>query len=137
MNARKMMRETLVMLWAFAATAFVPSLQQINATKRLASGNNEQENKSVFPNPFKELTEMFSNFDDVVDDFLYKRMGNGEVFYGQRKYKPSNRPNTQGNYSGMGLSDKLRIDVTRQFKEERTEELRKRQQQKRREENKL
>ena len=33
---------------------------------------------SKIPNPFRELSEMFQNFDDVLDDFLYKRMGNGE-----------------------------------------------------------
>ena len=42
-------------------------------------------------NPFRELSDMMSSFDDVVDDFLNKRMGNGEIFYGQRKYKPSGR----------------------------------------------
>ena len=39
-------------------------------------------------NPFKEVSDMMNNFDDVIDDFLNKRMGNGEIFYGQRKYKP-------------------------------------------------
>lgn len=33
---------------------------------------------SKIPNPFRELSEMLQNFDDVLDDFLYKRMGNGE-----------------------------------------------------------
>ena len=33
---------------------------------------------SQIPNPFRELSEMFQNFDDVLDDFLYKRRGNGE-----------------------------------------------------------
>ena len=47
-----------------------------------------------------------------------------EVFNGKRKYKPSGRPNTEGNYNGMGLSDKLRIEVTKEFKEEMTERRR-------------
>ena len=42
--------------------------------------------------------------------------GNGEVFYGKRKYKPSGKPNTEGKYNGMGLSDKGRIDVVREVK---------------------
>jgi len=55
---------------------------------------------------------------------MFKRMGSGEVFYGKRKYKPSGRPNTEGKYNGMGLSDKLRIDITRQVKEEIQEKRR-------------
>ena len=74
-------------------------------------------------NPFNavltELGDMFSSMDDVIDDFMSKRMGNGEVFYGQRKYKPSGRPNTEGKYNGMGMSDKTKIDVTREYREER------------------
>ena len=68
-----------------------------------------------FPDIFKEF---FSNMDDVIDDFMFKRMGNGEVFYGKRKNKPSGRPNTDGKYNGMGLTDKTKIDVTREVKEE-------------------
>ena len=45
--------------------------------------------------------------------------GNGEVFYGKRKYKPSGRPNTEGYYNGMGISDKSKIDFARERKEER------------------
>ena len=48
---------------------------------------------------------MLSNLDDVVDDFYYKRMGKGEVFYGKRKYKPSGA--VKGKYSGFGLSGVL------------------------------
>lgn len=50
----------------------------------------------------------------------------GEVFYGKRKYKPSGRPNTEGEYNGMGLTDKTRIDITRAYKEEMMEERRRR-----------
>lgn len=71
---------------------------------------------------------MMSNFDDVIDDFLNKRMGNGEIFYGQRKYKPSGRENTTGQYNGMGISDKAKIDMARQIKEERMEMRRLREQ---------
>ena len=71
---------------------------------------------------------MMANFDDVIDDFLNKRMGNGEVFYGQRKYKPSGRENTTGQYNGLGMSDKARIDMARQIKQERMEMRRLREQ---------
>lgn len=81
-------------------------------------------------NPLKDLGDFVANLDDVLDDFMNKRMGNGEVFYGKRKYKPSGRPNTQGDYQGMGLSDKLRIDVSRQFKEDFQEQRRRAQQDK-------
>ena len=59
---------------------------------------------------------MMNNFDAVVDDFVYKRMGNGEQFYGKRKYNPSG--NIEGDYNGMGQSDLLRIEVARVKKEE-------------------
>eukprot|EP00978_Attheya_sp_CCMP212_P041639 scaffold241197_cov37-Attheya_sp.AAC.1 len=58
--------------------------------------------------------------DDVVDDFFNKRMGNGEIFYGKRKFKPSG--SVEGDYNGMGLTDKLKIDITRERKEEWLEE---------------
>lgn len=86
-----------------------------------------QEGKNSW-NPFKEVGDMMASFDDVIDDFLNKRMGNGEVFYGQRKYKPSGRENTTGEYTGMGMSDKARIDMARQIKQERMEMRRLREQ---------
>ena len=70
-----------------------------------------------FPNPFAELIDMMSNFDDVVDDFFNKRMGNGEVFYGKRKYKPSG--NVESEYNGYGFSDWRKIQAAREFREER------------------
>mmetsp|Transcript_2738 Transcript_2738/g.3889 ORF Transcript_2738/g.3889 Transcript_2738/m.3889 type:complete len:152 (+) Transcript_2738:179-634(+) len=70
--------------------------------------------------PFGGIVDMFSNFDDVIDDFFYKRMGKGEIFYGKRKYKPSGT--VEGSYNGMGLSDKLKIDMTRQYREDMLEE---------------
>ncbi|KAL7545939.1 hypothetical protein ACHAWF_009287 [Thalassiosira exigua] len=69
------------------------------------------------PNPLAELADMFSNFDDIVDDFFNKRMGNGEVFYGKRKYKPSGKVTT--NYNGGGFSDWRKIEAAREFREER------------------
>jgi hypothetical protein len=83
---------------------------------------NNDENNSKKSGPFQELIDIFSNFDDVVDDFFYKRMGQGEVFYGKRKYKPSGK--VEGDYNGFGLSDKMKIDMTREYKEEWLEEKR-------------
>eukprot|EP00526_Cylindrotheca_closterium_P023550 CAMPEP_0113631934 /NCGR_PEP_ID=MMETSP0017_2-20120614/16597_1 /TAXON_ID=2856 /ORGANISM="Cylindrotheca closterium" /LENGTH=160 /DNA_ID=CAMNT_0000542467 /DNA_START=59 /DNA_END=541 /DNA_ORIENTATION=- /assembly_acc=CAM_ASM_000147 len=65
---------------------------------------------------FKDLEGMMSNFDDVVDDFVYKRMGAGEQWYGKRKYSPSGR--VDGKYNGMGQSDQFRIELARVQKEE-------------------
>jgi hypothetical protein len=68
-------------------------------------------------NPIQELADMMRSMDDVIDDFMNKRMGNGELFYGKRKYKPSGKDNTDGKYNGMGMTDKARIDAARQAKE--------------------
>jgi hypothetical protein len=45
--------------------------------------------RMMIVNPLQEVSDMFHDWDNVVDDFLYKRMGNGQAFNGQRKYKPS------------------------------------------------
>ena len=58
---------------------------------------------------------MLSNFDDVVDDFVMKRMGNGEQFYGKRKYNPSG--DYDGDYNGMGQSSHYAIEIARVKKE--------------------
>ena len=70
-----------------------------------------------FPNPFAEIADIFQNFDDVVDDFFNKRMGNGEIFYGKRKYKPSGTVDSE--YNGGGFSDWRKIEAAREFREER------------------
>jgi len=80
--------------------------------------------KNTF-NPFREFFDIFSNLDDVIDDFYFKRMGNGEVFYGKRKYKPSGK--VEGIYDGFGLSDKSKIDMTREFRAQYLEERKRRQ----------
>jgi hypothetical protein len=86
----------------------------------------------LFRDPIKEIGDMISNFDDIIDDFMFKRMGNGEVFYGKRKYKPSGRPNTAGRYNGMGISDKVKIEMAREIREERMlEKLRREKNEKR------
>lgn len=118
------MRFILLAIFAFETECFQlakPSFRQDVALN--ANGN-----ENGFPNPFQDLGDMLSNMDDVIEDFMFKRMGNGEVFYGKRKFKPSGRPNTEGKYNGMGMSDKLKIDVTLEVRKELME--RRRQQQK-------
>ena len=73
-----------------------------------------EEEKKGFFNSF------FGNLNDVAEDFFYKRMGKGEIFYGKRMYKPSG--DVEGDYNGMGLSDKQKIDMTREYKEAMMEE---------------
>ena len=58
----------------------------------------------------------------VIDDFYNKRMGQGEIFYGKRKYKPSGK--VESAYNGMGLTDKQRIDDAREYKAQIEEERR-------------
>ena len=48
---------------------------------------------------------------------IQKKMGNGEVFYGKRKYKPSGRVNSD--YNGGGFSDWRKMEAAREFREER------------------
>merc|ERR1712232_542095 len=84
------------------------------------SGKQQQNENNMSNNPVSEFFDMFSTLDSVVDDFYFKRMGNGEIFYGKRKYKPSGQ--VEGEYQGLGLSDKLKIDMTREYKRQREEE---------------
>eukprot|EP00545_Synedropsis_sp_CCMP1620_P004392 CAMPEP_0119011796 /NCGR_PEP_ID=MMETSP1176-20130426/5896_1 /TAXON_ID=265551 /ORGANISM="Synedropsis recta cf, Strain CCMP1620" /LENGTH=90 /DNA_ID=CAMNT_0006964663 /DNA_START=163 /DNA_END=435 /DNA_ORIENTATION=- len=79
-------------------------------------------------NPFKGLGEMFSGVDDAIDDFFNKRMGNGEIFYGKRKSNPSG--SVEGKYNGMGLTDKQRIEDTRELKAIRMEQKKQRDEEK-------
>ena len=97
--------------------AFAPQSRsgQISCTA-LAMTEPSDENKGGF------LSGFFRNLDAVADDFFYKRMGQGEIFYGKRKYKPSG--NVEGDYDGMGLSDSLKIEQAREYKEEWLEEKR-------------
>jgi len=70
---------------------------------------------------FTSVKEMAINFDDVVDDFFNKRMGNGEIFYGKRKFDPSGR--VEGQYNGLGLSDHRKIEGAREYREKFFAEL--------------
>ena len=66
-------------------------------------------------NFFDDIRGMLANFDDVVDDFVMKRMGAGEQWYGKRKYNPSGR--VDGDYNGMGRSSHYAIEIARVQKE--------------------
>ena len=95
------------------------STQRVGATSLYFFGNNEKNDEP--PEAKKkgfmgDLKGMMDNFDAVVDDFVFKRMGNGEQFYGKRKYNPSG--NIEGDYNGMGQSDLIRIEIARVRKEE-------------------
>lgn len=105
------------------ASAFVAPSSQGNKSTQLmekkwdADEERTQQQQFSFPNPLTELADMWQNFDDIIDDFFNKRMGNGEVFYGQRKYKPSGKVTTE--YNGYGFSDFKKIEAAREFREER------------------
>jgi len=93
------------------------------------NNNNKDENESSSTeakgfNPIAEFFDMFSNIDDVIDDFYFKRMGQGEIFYGKRKYKPSG--DVDGKYEGFGLTDRTKIDNTREYKMQWEEEKKRR-----------
>lgn len=88
-----------------------PGMIQAQNDNNNNNDNNNQNSGSFFSNMIQDFQDMASNIDDVVDDFVFKRMGAGEQWYGKRKYKPSG--SVQGDYNGMGKSDKYKIDVAR------------------------
>ena len=125
-------RLTILAAAASSVVSFAPVSVNNNArTVQFAKGQSDEKAWSVdeskqipsapdrfqFPNPFAEILDIFQNFDDVVDDFFNKRMGNGEIFYGKRKYKPSG--NVESEYNGGGFSDWRKIEAAREFREER------------------
>ena len=75
----------------------------------------DQSNNKKPKNIFEDIRGMLANFDDVVDDFVMKRMGAGEQWYGKRKYNPSGR--VDGDYNGMGRSSHYAIEIARVQKE--------------------
>mmetsp|Transcript_34921 Transcript_34921/g.41708 ORF Transcript_34921/g.41708 Transcript_34921/m.41708 type:complete len:172 (-) Transcript_34921:431-946(-) len=127
---------TVVLLIALCAQSFViPNApQSYHSNSQLGfspfnNNNNKVENESATTeskgfNPISEFFDMFSNIDDVIDDFYFKRMGNGEIFYGKRKYKPSGE--VDGKYDGFGLSDRSKIDTTREYRAQWQEEKKRR-----------
>ena len=48
---------------------------------------------------------------------VIQKMGNGEVFYGKRKYKPSGKVSSE--YNGGGFTDYRKIEAAREFREMR------------------
>jgi hypothetical protein len=122
--ATKMIRIVLLSALVGVAIAFQYIKPIAPRTKAYALMANKNDKKWPLPDLFKEINDMISSWDDVIDDFMFKRMGNGELFYGKRKYKPSNKPNMDGRYSGMGMSDSAKIELARQRKEEMMERRR-------------
>jgi len=103
--------------------AQVGSAQRVGTTSLSFFGNNKKEEAPVDIEEepkngglMGDWKGMMDNFDAVVDDFVYKRMGAGEQWYGKRKYNPSG--NVDGDYNGMGQSDLIRIEIARVQKEE-------------------
>jgi len=124
----------ILLLIAVAAQSFViptnPRVHQSYSKLGFSPFNNNNNDNKVENdsapaeskgfNPIGEFFDMFSNMDDVIDDFYFKRMGNGEQFYGKRKYKPSGE--VEGKYEGLGLSDRTKIDVSREYRAQRQAE---------------
>lgn len=130
-------RISLFFCLAGAVAAFAPPNPSSCTRSALNLSPNKDNDDSDTPsitslggfNPINAFSELLSNMDDMIDDFFYKRMGNGEIFYGKRKVKPSGR--VEGEYNGFGLSDKQRIEDSRLIKLARLEQKRLREQQER------
>ena len=93
----------------------LPPTKLISRTSLSVNDKNDKNDgtpKSFLP----DFKQMLANLDNVVDDFVYKRMGAGEQWYGKRKNDPSG--NYDGDYNGMGRSDHFRIEIARIQKEE-------------------
>ena len=123
MMSRFLLQTVILAVLVSVASAFVAPSSQGNKSTQLmekkwdADEERTQQQQFSFPNPLTELADMWQNFDDIIDDFFNKRMGNGEVFYGQMKYKPSGKVTTE--YNGYGFSDFKKIEAAREFREER------------------
>jgi hypothetical protein len=92
----------------------------------LHANNNKEGGDGGGFNLFQGVSNMFAEMDSQMDDFFNKRMGNGEVFYGKRKFQPSGRENTEGEYNGMGMSDPIRIAMAKAKKEAMLEQRQRR-----------
>jgi hypothetical protein len=122
--ATKRFMQLVALLCVSYIFAFQPVGPSTIARTAVKNGRGDDEGESLGWNPIRALSEAIGNLDDVIDDFMFKKMGNGEVFYGKRKINPSGRDNTEGSYNGMGMSDKVRIDESRERKEEFLEKRR-------------
>jgi hypothetical protein len=127
-----MMFAIINFLVCFAAvSAFAPtsSCTQPRAAPKLSRKDDSDTNSNAVGfNPMNAFSDILSTMDDMIDDFFYKRMGNGEIFYGKRKVRPSGR--VEGEYNGFGLTDKQRIEDSRLIKLARLEQKRLREQDK-------
>ena len=112
---------------AFCFLTNNPSLAFAPRIRNIQSSSNDVLCLNQSRNPFSELIDMFQNFDDIIDDFMDKKMGNGEVFYGKRKYNPSGE--FEGDYEGFGLTDFRKIEGARAMKEAAMERRLQREQQ--------
>mmetsp|Transcript_10090 Transcript_10090/g.12354 ORF Transcript_10090/g.12354 Transcript_10090/m.12354 type:complete len:148 (+) Transcript_10090:56-499(+) len=105
-----------------ALDAFISSTPQIcvkNTSALNFFGPFKQESEEEpehIPKIEKKKFNLFSGLDDALDDFMNKRMGKGEIFYGKRKNNPSGEIN--GDYNGFGLSSREKIEVTQDRKDE-------------------
>lgn len=105
-----------------------PDIYNAMPTVRVKGTNGDSDNEEGRSKPkgfLADLQGMLKNFDDVVDDFLFKRMGAGEMWYGKRKYDPSGK--VDGDYNGMGRTDLIQIEIARAKKEEIDRKRRRRQ----------
>lgn len=116
----------LTAVYSFAPAPKVTTSSRFLVIQHMANDSEDGGGLSPFK---KGLNEMFASLDDTIDDFFNKRMGNGEIFYGKRKVKPSG--SVEGSYNGMGLSDKQKIDETRELKEFLMQQRRLKEQQER------
>jgi hypothetical protein len=121
---------SMAAICALTAEAFPTTMQQWqlstdrapSTTTSIGMAMNNQENDTTKTNTkpknniFDGIAGIFKNLDDVVDDFVMKRMGAGEQFYGKRKNGPSG--NYDGEYNGMGISDHMKIEIARVQREE-------------------
>jgi hypothetical protein len=138
-----MMLGVLVFVFFFCGVAMsfqpVPCDRATINNRVLHANNNNNNNKDDGGdggggfNLFQGVSNMFAEMDSQMDDFFNKRMGNGEVFYGKRKFQPSGRDNTEGEYNGMGMSDPIRIAVAKAKKEAMLEQRQRRLEQEKQE----
>jgi hypothetical protein len=105
----------VAILVATSSGFFVPAKPGLNARCTTSVCDKENDESSKPKNFLDDVKGMFRNFDDVVDDFVMKRMGAGEQWYGKRKYNPSGR--IDGDYNGMGRSSHYSIEIARVQKE--------------------
>lgn len=115
----------VILVLVSSIQAFAPKARRAHTS--LSSLNNQSNDNNGDNNkPQGFMNKFMESVDKQIDDFFNKRMGNGEQFYGKRKYNPSG--SVEGDYNGMGLTDQTRIEMARArkqaFLEEREEKRR-------------